>query len=588
MQFYALGGLVLDFPLKFNAVHMSLIPKGPYQGMVLVWNAFPVLANPPTNPPYNVPALPPGQFWPYQAYAIVDPSSNPAGPRFRNFLLPFGSPVTPSTPTVPPHTFDLFCSGHTWSPFGDLIVVGGTEFTTNYFGARLTYALNPQLQTGRFPGTNSQFYSDFGLWVQGPNLADGRFYPTAILTNRLSRLNPLPAETVIVAGGSIDDLSSDPNVNTTWNNYESLVVNGPASTTGCGFVTENFSNTPPNPRFPGPGFVAPDDDWFGEYPRLHLLSSGWVLMSGYGQTTSFLNPNNPGSWARLLSPGSSNWTHPRHDGASFLFPNLGGLADIVVRIGGCDASEFDASPLGSTPTAEFCVGTTQSWQSAPSLLNGPNGRYLQNAVLLPDASVVVIGGLSRAPGSPAPGNPGYTPGSPVYAPDLFRNNAWTSLPANPVSGGSTRDYHSTAVLLPDGRVFIGGGEQRNFDYEILSPPYLTSGFKIPMNIAFTPNVLINTAYDAFGLSYNTSFTVTCDALPLGIVLQKAVLMAPGSTTHHSDFCQRYLEMPVTQQGPNKITFTTPLDDVHATRGIYMLFLVTNQGAPSNAIWVCFP
>lgn len=62
-------------------------------------------------------------------------------------------------------------------------------------------------------------------------------------------------------------------------------------------------------------------------------------------------------------------------------------------------------------------------------------------------------------------------------------------------------------------------------------------------------------------------------------------MAPGSTTHHSDMSQRYHEMAFTSQQPHKVTFTTPANDKVVPRGLYMLFLVTNLGVPSNAVWV---
>src|SRR5688572_2166404 len=38
----------------FNAVHMALIPKGPYQGMVLVWNTDPVLIKAPGYGPVTL------------------------------------------------------------------------------------------------------------------------------------------------------------------------------------------------------------------------------------------------------------------------------------------------------------------------------------------------------------------------------------------------------------------------------------------------------------------------------------------------------------------------------------------------------
>ena len=68
-------------------------------------------------------------------------------------------------------------------------------------------------------------------------------------------------------------------------------------------------------------------------------------------------------------------------------------------------------------------------------------------------------------------------------------------------------------------------------------------------------------------------------------MTKVVLTAPGSVTHHSDMHQRYVELPTVVAQGAKISMTTPTDEREAPRGIYMLWLVTNQGVPSVAQWV---
>ncbi|MFY9343619.1 MAG: hypothetical protein WAT39_14075 [Planctomycetota bacterium] len=68
---------------SFEAVHMSLIPKGPNRGKVLVWNITPVLCKAPT---YDS-SLPANLWWACQAYAIVDFTPG-ATIQFQNYLLP--------------------------------------------------------------------------------------------------------------------------------------------------------------------------------------------------------------------------------------------------------------------------------------------------------------------------------------------------------------------------------------------------------------------------------------------------------------------------------------------------------------------
>ena len=125
---------------NFNALHMCLIPKGPHRGKVLVWGNHPFVAKTPTfvaNQPAN-------EYYSFQVFGIVDPAPTPAGFRFQNFLLPI-EPITtsqmgPLATSVP----NFFCAGQTWSPYGDLVVVGGTTFVVpplSFSAANLTYLI---------------------------------------------------------------------------------------------------------------------------------------------------------------------------------------------------------------------------------------------------------------------------------------------------------------------------------------------------------------------------------------------------------------------------------------------------------------
>lgn len=87
------------------------------------------------------------------------------------------------------------------------------------------------------------------------------------------------------------------------------------------------------------------------------------------------------------------------------------------------------------------------------------------------------------------------------------------------------------------------------------------------------------------LDYGTQYEMTCDALPVGVALRKAVLTAPCSVTHHSDMHQRYVELKSEVASPNEIHFTLVDNDKRAPRGLYMLWLLTEGGVPSNAKWV---
>jgi hypothetical protein len=257
IQYFSYLGATYSWPnamapnnIMFKAVHMALIPKGPYQGMVLVWNDTPVLIR---APGYG-PTIPANHYWSCQAYSIIDPAEQPVGPRFRNFLLPIAHllPVNPTSPNDEPA--DLFCAGHTWSRDGDLIVAGGTIWSASagtLLGPKITYAWNPDEPVGGWPplhGTPSLYPGAFGLWKQGPQLQQDRWYPTTTMSAPLTRLVP-QREVVIVFGGS-NNVFGSASVNTSWNNYEALRVDAPCSPSGSGLSTDDILGVK---TWPGPG-----------------------------------------------------------------------------------------------------------------------------------------------------------------------------------------------------------------------------------------------------------------------------------------------------------------------------------------------
>ena len=158
------------------------------------------------------------------------------------------------------------------------------------------------------------------------------------------------------------------------------------------------------------------------YPRVKLTTTGLLAFTNTG-TTYFLNP---ATAAWTTGPKLNSGTRNVND-TSVLLPGL----TQIMEIGG-------TTPTGTTATAEILDLSVSplAWKPAASM---SFGRVWANTVLLADGTVLVIGGGASGD---------YT--GPVLTPELYDPVAatWTQMAAQT----APRMYHSTAVLLPDGRV----------------------------------------------------------------------------------------------------------------------------------------
>jgi len=182
-------------------------------------------------------------------------------------------------------------------------------------------------------------------------------------------------------------------------------------------------------------------------------------------------------------------------------------------------------------------------------------RNNENLVLLADGTVLAVGGGA--------GGGEYL--NPVFTPEVYDPNTaqWTLLSAQQIQ----RTYHSTAVLLPDGRILSAGSDNgviTDLTYEIFSPPYLFNG----------PRPVIQSAPTS--LSYAQTFTIsTSDAS----TITRVALIRPAATTHADNFDQRYVDLTFTIAS-GTITATAPANGSTAPPGYYMLVIENSSGVPS--------
>ncbi|KAJ6437071.1 galactose oxidase [Purpureocillium lavendulum] len=143
-----------------------------------------------------------------------------------------------------------------------------------------------------------------------------------------------------------------------------------------------------------------------------------------------------------------------------------------------------------------------------------------------------------------------------------------------------RVYHSIALLLPDATVLSGGGglcgtcDTNHFDAQIFSPRYLFDGSG---NLATRPVIR---GVSTKELRLGNSITVTTDG-----PVRDAALIRYGSSTHTVNTDQRRVPLELKSNGGSSYTASLPGDLGVLLPGYWMLFVMSENGVPSVAVTV---
>ncbi|MFK7739435.1 MAG: sulfatase-like hydrolase/transferase [Planctomycetota bacterium] len=291
----------------FNAVHLSLIPKGHYRGHVLAWDVN-----------YGATGGPWEQRW-----SIVDVVTQPQQPTFVDRVL-----------TLPNNGGDLFCAGHAWNADGNLFVAGGTSFYTSptlppFAGGQLTYMWVPPLTAD----TSS-------AWVQQADMLRDRWYPT---------VKSLDKDTMLVLGGRAQNWTSNDNT------YEVFEVSG-------GLTATNEGNLYPGINVPA---IPAQRGYLNFYPRMTTLKNGDLFFSGFSKVSHILEHTGGGAntW-----DAKGIGDEDRVYGTSVHLPNLPmfGGEDAVLMFGGRIPGTTNISRSIQLSLPEVNNG---AWQTLDPLMN---------------------------------------------------------------------------------------------------------------------------------------------------------------------------------------------------------------------------
>ncbi|MFF5918688.1 galactose oxidase-like domain-containing protein [Streptomyces flavochromogenes] len=312
--------------------------------------------------------------------------------------------------------------------------------------------------------------------------------------------------------------------------------------------------------------------YFPTYPSLFLTQGGKLLYTGsnagYGPAEK---GRAPGLWDlrknSFTKLGGLTDPDQLETSASLILPPAQNQKVMVLGGGGVGESSRSTARTSIIDVSE----DSPVFTDGPALPQGT--RYL-SSVLLPDDTVFTTGGSEDYRGRG---------GSDILKAQFYdpRSNAFTAAAAPTVG----RNYHSEALLLPDGRVATFGsdplfGDKDNtrlgtFEQrvEVFTPPYLhKAGADRPV-LGEGPQELDQNGRATFK---------TKDA---GRIV-RARLMRPSAVTHTTDVEQRSVEVGLTRsQNGTTVTVDVPEDRTLVPPGWYMLFVTDENGIPSEAKWI---
>ncbi|MEW5307693.1 MAG: hypothetical protein WDW36_010071 [Sanguina aurantia] len=477
---------------------------------------------------------------------------------------------------------DIWCSGHTLLPNGDIMIVGGWPLAT----LRGTQTVAP--------GANRRVVAPvlvvriFSLAARSivwdAPIPSARYYPTVTV---------LPNNVVAVLGGNDGT------------DYVGLVgigaykdywlINTPANPLTASNLTSNVTQMfLPNVSSSN-GFFPTGYTWTGYYPVSIILpdESLWLMMDTVG---GIINPMTSVMYMQLpLLNSSIHFEHRSTAGSAPLMLSSDNNYTVVeLLMNGGKVSLPGQSTLTAGSSLSYRMKVTlqgNNIYSANPWVVEDSGykRVMGDMTVLPNGQVVIANGIQL-------GVAGYGSGfvpvldAQLYDPDLPLGSRFSYIASSVIP----RQYHSTQALVSDGRVMIAGCDDLPGCFygntvELLTPPCLQNLIN-PRPIISAVSSAGVTAQNLPGsgplsLVYGASLAVSISNYSPSNTTLWASLVTPSSVSHTRNMHQRVIKIAsLTQSTDSVYTFKIPAAQGVAVPGWYMLF-VMNGKVYSTSAWV---
>ncbi len=455
--------------------------------------------------------------------------------------------------SVPSPDSDVFCAHHAFAADGRLLIAGGTSkwpqsdahvHGLDFLGHNRSWIYNPHTHDwvevatlNRNPDQPDEAESG-GRWYPGcVTLANGDVLATFghLMQEDYRHRNTLPERYNQAAN--------------TWILAPKAMADPLAPGSGVRYL------------FYARAFTLPDGSVFFATP---MPTDFAAAASGDGTYSSTRYDPSTGDYEgfEIPEPGSGtyhDWSRP-----AVLLPLLPG-EDWRPRVLFC----------GDTTAIKIDLGVASpNWQNTPPRAGAVSARTrtYSNAVLLPTGQVCLVGGVDVVdPEDPVLQAEIYDPGIDWGADDYGGSDSW----AVKESAQLTRNYHSVALLLPNGKVWTAGGNDNansgNPDdvgvkqIELYEPDYVAVANRIQISDA--PRFA----------AYGQPFEIMLDRAATNV--GRVALIRNGSVTHSTNNDQRYVGLEITGRNGNTLTVTAPPTSAIAPPGYYMLWVVDNTGNP---------